>query len=165
MENLGINYPIVGVPNFDPYPNDVLVMCGTITTHSITVSEKMLFFFFTCEVGCQEWWSIFWWNIRKFSLVSFFFTWQCIPIIISGWLIDRPFITGVYYMIFLCPTCTVRTCSWVMICLSGYYPLTETVGCTSISRPHFSPIAHGNGRFFTEDLFHGTWWWTPNDGT
>ena len=41
-------------------------------------------------------------------------------------------------MIFLCPTCTVRTCSWVMICLSGYYPLIHLVGCTSISRPHFA---------------------------
>jgi hypothetical protein len=40
-----INYPIVGVPNFDPYPNDVLVMCGTITTHSIARSLPMLFFF------------------------------------------------------------------------------------------------------------------------
>ena len=54
MENLGINYPIVGVPNFDPYPNDVLVMCGTITTHSITVSEKMLFFFSPAKLDARN---------------------------------------------------------------------------------------------------------------
>lgn len=70
-------------------------------------------------------------------------------------------------MIFLCPTCTVRTCSWVMICLSGYYPLTKTVGCTSISRPHgrISPrLPMGLTVFFRTffvpwNLFLDSQWW------